>query len=109
MSDYEEDQFYGNESTHSLESEFGGFDVPIIRSPDVKKALTSTNEQLCHSTREKNQVSRFGYDDYMAYHYAFTMKVAIVREPENVSEVANHPRWVEAINEEMLELCKNKT
>ena len=26
-----------------------------------------------------NPVSRFGYNDYMAYHYAFIMKVATVR------------------------------
>ena len=35
MSEYEDDRFDDNESTHSLESEFGGFDVPI----GVKKAL----------------------------------------------------------------------
>ena len=67
MSEYEDDRFDGNESTHSLDSEFGGFDVPI----GVKKVLTSENEKLCCSTREKNPVSRFGYNDYMAYHYAF--------------------------------------
>ena len=78
MSEYEDVHFEDNESTHSLNIEFGGFDVPI----GVKKALTSANEKPCLSTREKNPVSRFGYNDYMAYHYAFMMKVAIAREPE---------------------------
>ena len=103
--EYEEDHFDDNESTHSLNSEFGGFDVPIR----VKKALTSANEKLRRSTREKNPVSRFGYNDNMAYHYAFMMKVTIVREPEIFSEAAKDPRWIEAMNEEMHALCKNKT
>ena len=67
MSEYEDDD---NESTHSLDSEFGGFNVPI----GVKKALTSANEKLCRSTREKNLVRRFGYNDYMAYDYAFMIR-----------------------------------
>ena len=57
MPEYEDEQFNDNESTHSLDSEFGGFDVPIIRSTGVKKAVTSTNEKLCRFTREKNPVS----------------------------------------------------
>ena len=83
MPEYGDDEFDDNKSTHSLDSEFCGFNVPIIRSPIVKKALTSANEKLCLSTHEKNLVSQFGYNDYMAYHYAFMMKVATVREPEN--------------------------
>ena len=67
MSKYEDDRFDDNESTHSLDSELGGFDVPI----GAKKALISANEKLRRSAREKNPVSRFGYNDYMAYHYAF--------------------------------------
>ena len=72
MPEYEDNHFDGNESTHSLNSEFDGFDVPIIRSSRVKKGLTSANEKLRRSTREKNPVSRFGYNDYMAYHYSRT-------------------------------------
>ena len=48
--EYEDNHFDGNEYTHSLDSEFGGFDVTIIRSPGVKKALKSTNEKLCRTT-----------------------------------------------------------
>ena len=61
MAEYEDDRFDDDSSTHSLNSEFGGFDVPI----GAKKALTSAYEKLHHSTREKNLVSRFGYNDYM--------------------------------------------
>ena len=97
MSKYKDDHFDDNESTHSLDSEFGGFDVPI----GVKKALTSANEKLCRSTREKNHVSRFGYNDYMAYHYAFKMKVVTVREPGTFFKAAKDPRWIADMKEEM--------
>ena len=88
MPEYEDDRFVDNETTHSLDNEFGGFNVPI----GVKKALTSANKKLRHSNREKNLVSRFSYDDYMAYHYTFMMKVSTVREPEFFSEAAKDPR-----------------
>ena len=45
----------------------------------------------------------------MAYHYAFMMKVVIVREPETFSEAAKDPRWIEAMNEEIYALCENET
>ena len=56
MSEYEDDHFDDNDLTHSLDSEFGGFNVPIR----AKKALISANEKLRCSTRETNPVSRFG-------------------------------------------------
>ena len=89
MSGYEEP--IDNASTHSLDSEFEGLDIPIIQTDGVKKALKSTNEKLRRSTREKNPVSRFGYNDYLAYHYAFMMKVKLVREPETLSEAVKDP------------------
>ena len=91
MPEYEDDHFDGNESTHSLDSEFGGFDLPI----GVKKTLTLANEKLYHSTYNT------GYDNYMAYHYAFIMKVATVHELEKISEAAKDLRWIEAMNEEI--------
>ena len=39
MSEYEADRFDDDTSTHSLNSEFGGFDVPI----GAKKALISVS------------------------------------------------------------------
>ena len=58
-----------NESNHSLDSECGGLYVPIMRTPWAARC----------SIIEKNTVSRFGYNDYMVYHYVFIMKVATVR------------------------------
>ena len=39
MQEYEDDQLDGNELTHSFDNEFGAFDVPIMRTPGVEKAL----------------------------------------------------------------------
>ena len=95
-----------NESAHSLDSEFDGFDVPLLRSLGVKRSLTLADENLHRSIREKNLVSLFGYNDYMAYHYAFMMKVATVREPERLLEATKDPQWVKGMNEEIQELGK---
>ena len=81
--------------------------------PPLRHILTDyrniVNKKLRRSTREKNLVRHYGYDKYMAYHYAFMMKVASVREPETLSEAIKDLRWVDAMNEEMQALCKNET
>ena len=99
----------GNESTHSLDSEFAAFDVPLMMTRGVQKAIATANKNLCRSTGEKNPIRRFRYNDYMAYYYAFMMKVATIREPESFSEAAKDLGWVEAMNEEMQTLNKNET
>ena len=59
---------------HSIDSDFG---VPIIRTPGVKKALTTTNEQLRRLSQEKKPVMLYDYNKYIAQHYAFMMKVIL--------------------------------
>ena len=107
MSEYED--LNDNASTHSLNSEFEGPDISSRQTAGAKKALESANEKLCRSSREKNPVRRFGYNDYMPYHYAYMIKVTSVREPETLSEAAKDPRWVAAMSEELGALCKNET
>ena len=97
MPEYEDSD--GNESHHSLDIEYGRLNVPSMRTSRAPR----------RSTREKNVVSRFGQNDYKAYHYAFMMKMATIRELETFSEVAKDSRWVEAMNEEMQALSKNET
>ena len=70
-----------NELSHSLDSGFEHLDASIMQMNGAKKAIATANEKLRCSTRERNLVSRFGYDDYMTYHYAFMMKVEKIREP----------------------------
>ena len=59
----------------------------------ANKAFMKISEQPRRSTREKNVVSWFSYNDYMPYRYAFMMKVATSGEPENVSRATKDPRW----------------
>ena len=82
MTECEDNQSNDNELANSLDSECGGFDVPIMRTPGVKKAITTANEKLCRSTQEKNLVSRSGYNNY----YAFIMKMAAVRDTNTMQE-----------------------
>ena len=76
------DDSNSDDSALSLDSEFG---VPIMRTPGVKKALTSTNKKLRLSSQEKTEVNRSTYNEYMAHHYAFAMKVVAEQEPERPS------------------------
>ena len=80
-----------------------------MRTLGAKKEFTKTSEQPRRFTWEKNFVNQFDYNDYMAYHYAFMMKVASVLELEKNSEAAKDLWWVEAMNEEMQALSKNGT
>ena len=86
MSGYKD--LINNESTHPLDSELEGLVIFMIRTNGAKKAIIAANDKLHRSTREKTTISQFSYDDYMAYHYAFMMKAATFRDPENFSEAA---------------------
>ena len=56
-----------------------------MRTPEVKKAFTTTKEKLRRSSQAKTQVTRYAYNDYMVHQYAFTMRVAAKQEPERPS------------------------
>ena len=43
------------------------------------------SEKLCRSSRAKNPITRYAYNEYMSHHYAFTMKVVVEQEPERPS------------------------
>ena len=51
----------------------------------------------------------YGYNEYMAHHYAYMAKVAIVRDPESYAEAAKDPNWHKAMEEEMHAVTKNNT
>ena len=52
---------------------------------------------------------RFGYNEYMAHHYAYMTHVAEVREPESYAEAAKDANWRAAMEEEMHALAENET
>ena len=64
-----------------------------VKTASTEKALTSANERLRQSTRQKNPVVRFGYNEYMAHHYAYMTGVAEAREPESYAEATKDAHW----------------
>ena len=49
------------------------------RSISAKDVIKSEEQELCRSTRQMYPMMRFGYNEYMAHHYAYMTKVAEVR------------------------------
>ena len=74
-----------------------------MKSASTEKASTSANERLLRSTRQKNPVVRFGYNEYMAHHYAYMTHVAKVREPESYTKAMKDANCRAAMEEEMHE------
>ena len=61
-----------NESDRRVSDSEDSGDGPLrAKSTSAEKALTSANGQLRRSSRKKNLVVWFGYNEYMAHHYAY--------------------------------------
>ena len=50
---------------------------------------------------------RFGYNEYMAHHYAYMTRVAEVCEMESYAEAAKDANWRAAMEEDMHTLVEN--
>ena len=74
----------GEDSDHSPQS--------VDSKYEMRKAPGVTNGKFRQSNRQKNPIVRFGYNEYMAHHYAFMMKVAANQEPETYKEAAQDPQ-----------------
>ena len=107
MSEYDTEN--GVSDQHESDSEKCDDGLSRAKSALAKKASTSANEQLRRSTHQKNPVVRFGYNEYMAHHYAYMTRVAEVCEPESYAEVANDAIWRAAMEEELHALADNET
>ena len=55
-----------------LDDELG---IGALKIPGMEKAMKDVNQKLRRSDIEKKTVERFGYDTYMAMHYAYMTKV----------------------------------
>ena len=55
-----------------------------LRSNAPKRALKSANEKLHQSTHHKNLIVRYGYNEYMAHHYANMKKVVLNPQSEEL-------------------------
>mgnify|MGYP000544772057 FL=1 len=90
----------------SMDEELG---ILALKTPGVKKAMKEAIQKLRRSTREKKSVERFGYDTYMAMHYAYMSKVVKLPDPTSFEEAKDEKKWVIAMQEEMDALAENKT
>ena len=70
------------------DSEGNGDGSSKVKFVSTEKASTSANVRLRRSTRQKNLVVQFGYNEYMAHNYAYMTHVAEVHEPESYAEAA---------------------
>ena len=107
VSDYDTDR---NESDRrESNSEESGDGSSRAKSASAKKASTSANEQLRRSSRQKNLVVWFGYNEYMTHDYTYMTRVAKVRELESYTEAAKDANWRVAMEEEMCTFAENET
>ena len=79
------------------DSEDSGDGSSKKKSTSAEKASISAKERVRRSTRKKNPVVRFGYNEDMAHHYAYMTRVAEVREPESYAEAAKDANWRAAV------------
>ena len=71
--------------------------------------MKDSNKKLRRSDRQKNIVQIYGYDTYMAMHYAYMSKVVQIPHPNSLDEVKAEKKWVNAMQEEIDALAENKT
>ena len=79
----------GVDSNTSLDDELG---IGALKIAGMEKALTDVNQKLRRSDREKKTVERFGYNTYMAMHYAYMSKVVQIPDPNSFDEAKSARR-----------------
>ena len=90
----------------SLDEDLG---TQVLKIPGVKKAMKDANKKLRRLDKEKNIVERYGYDTYMAMHYAYMSKVVQIPDPNSFEEEKGEKKWVNEMQEEIDALVENKT
>ena len=71
--------------------------------------MKDSNKKLRRSDRQKNIVQIYGYDTYMAMHYAYMSKVVQIPDPNSFEEEKGEKKWVNEMQEEIDALVENKT
>ena len=94
------------DSDASLDEELG---TQIFKIPGIEREMKDANQKLRRSDREKTIVERYGYNTYMAMHYAYMSKLVQISYPKSFEEAKAKKKWVNAMQEEIDVLAKNKT
>ena len=69
MSKYDTTREVSDQSEYDSRKDEGG--TSAMKSDSTKNAQKLVNQQLLPSTRQKNPVKQYGYNEYMAHHYAY--------------------------------------
>jgi hypothetical protein len=87
------------------------FSVTTPGAQMTKKALKTSdnNNGVRRSTQVKYPVQRFTYDDFVAHHYAYMVKIIQEVEPICFEQAVENPKWDNAMDEKMTVLDANVT
>ena len=92
------------------DSQLGSDNGPLeLRTELARRAIKTVIEKIRRSTCHKNLVIRYEFNEYMAHHYAYMMKVASIHDQESFAEASKDAKWQEAMEEEMQVLAANNT
>ena len=93
------------DSDASLDDELG---IGALKISGMEKAMKDVDQKLRRSGRDKKTVERFGYDTYMAMHYAYMSKVVQIPDPNSFDEAKSDKKWVNAMQEEIVHWLKTE-
>ncbi len=103
-----------DESSDSKKSVGEESKIHLVTPPGArmaKKVLKTPNNNngVRRSTQVKYPVQRLTYDGFVAHHYAYMVRIIQEVEPTCFEQVVRNPKWVNAIDEEMVALDANVT
>ena len=75
----------------------------------IERAMKDANQKLRRSNRERKYVEIYGYNTYMAMHYAYMSKAVQIPDPNSFEEEKGEKKWVNEMQEEIDALVENKT
>ena len=84
-------------------------EMEVVKTPGVRKAIEAMVEKLRRSKRERKPVQHYGYDGYVAQHYAYMVNVKKDVEPTCFEEAKTEKKWRDAMEDEMQALTENET
>jgi hypothetical protein len=88
--------------------------VPLVTTPGARMAnkvlkTLDNNNGVQRSTQIKYPIQKITYDGFVAYHYAYIVRVVHEVESTCFEQVVENPKWDNAMDEEMATLDVNAT
>ncbi len=100
-----------SDSEKSVGEESRIHSITPLRALMAKKALKTpdNNNGVQRSTQVKYHVQKLTYDGFVAHHYAYMVRITQEVKPICFEQAVKNPKWVNAIDEEMVALHVNVT